>query len=454
MKPLTIELIRGEKRQFQSLGWKTPKHNDCRRQFFALNQAGKPVLVTPQVAIPEFYGPYKNSPAVFNGEPYPESVCVEVSPCRLLAPPCFDSAEDYVKQREDYLGFEEWKRVYIKSHNQILALKPEYDGLLQEVMDKWLAEMRSAYEHQVASLRPKIEAAEKASLAELGFNDEKQRENGLNELRHHLNMLESETPIDGVPCKGHLKLTLADVKAGREGIRDSWLQQEWAKTNGEDLKTMFRERRLFHDWLKSRTGTAANILNLTARTQGPGVLPTDFGDRYERNGQFLEACARVRYRARFADNVGTVVFLADCEVREELTNEEIDEAMRLAKIASPLEPLAWHTEGFATIRRCNGKGEVIDTLPLANEFRALCQLLAERPDQTAQYSEIEPQIGTRSHDLDTAARVTKPAQKGERRVRDLLRTETGRLLLEWGVLNEIEVGREKFLKLCPPSPVP
>jgi hypothetical protein len=43
----------------------------------------------------------------------------------------------------------------------------------------------------------------------------------------------------------------------------------------------------------------------------------------------LEACAQVRYRARFADNANTVVYLADCELREELTAEERDELAKL-----------------------------------------------------------------------------------------------------------------------------
>jgi hypothetical protein len=115
------------------------------------------------------------------------------------------------------------------------------------------------------------------------------------------------------------------------------------------------------------------------------------------------------------------------------------------------EPIPWHTVGFSAIHRCNDKGKVIDTLSLPNEFRALCQLLAERPAQIAQYSEIEPHIGTRTHDLDTAAGVTNPAQKGGRRIRDLLRTEYGRKLIKWRVLIKTKAGREKILKLRPPA---
>jgi hypothetical protein len=318
-----------------------------------------------------------------------------------------------------------------------------------------LATMRAAYEHESHILRAEIERQKTKPLAELGYENEEQRKKHVLELQAVLeNIVESETPIDNAICKGRLNWTLADVRRGHEGIRDAWLHEDWALKNGEDLGAMFRERFFFLKWLETHTGTPANIIDATSRptTQRHGISPPGFGEKYEQDPRFLDACASVCFRARFADNAGSVVYLENCEIREELTAEERNEVAQLTTTATPPEPIPWHTEGFATIRRCNDKGEVIATLPLANEFRALCQLLAERPDQTAQYSEIEPQIGTRTHDLDTAAGVTNPAQKGERRVRDLLRTETGRCLLEWGVLTEIEVGREKFLKLRPPAP--
>lgn len=142
---------------------------------------------------------------------------------------------------------------------------------------------------------------------------------------------------------------------------------------------------------------------------------------------------------------------AESSRRAVTSPEEVKDSEKFESAQKPPERMPWHSEGFATIRKFNSKGEMVEPLPLSNEFRALCQLLAERPDQIAQFSEIEPQIGTRTHELDIAAKAINPAQKGERRVRDLLRTKTGKRLLKWGVLIEKEVGREKFLKLSPPK---
>ena len=104
------------------------------------------------------------------------------------------------------------------------------------------------------------------------------------------------------------------------------------------------------------------------------------------------------------------------------------------------------------ISRHNRNGEEVDTLPLSNEFRALCQLLAERPGQTGQFSEIEPKIGTRTRELDLAAGQAKAASpSGKRRLRDMLSTQTGKKLLLWKVLRKAEPGREKFITLFPPT---
>jgi hypothetical protein len=65
-----------------------------------------------------------------------------------------------------------------------------------------------------------------------------------------------------------------------------------------------------------------------------GIAPPHFGEKYENNPQFLEACAQVRYRARFADNANTVVDLADSELREELTALELDEVAKLTGTSS------------------------------------------------------------------------------------------------------------------------
>jgi hypothetical protein len=82
--------------------------------------------------------------------------------------------------------------------------------------------------------------------------------------------------------------------------------------------------------LVTHTGTPANIYDMTTKQRREGIAPPDLGEKFEQNPQFLEACAQVRYRARFADNAGTVVFLSDCESpREELDAAELDEVAKL-----------------------------------------------------------------------------------------------------------------------------
>jgi hypothetical protein len=331
MRPLTIELTKGTQRKFQSIGWKTPKGDDCRRHFYALDQTGKPVVVMPKPAMPEFYDPNRRAKAVFTGEPFPEAVCVEISPCRLLAPPCYRTQEELDGVFLSLPTFDPWQWVYWQKHKEFSILEPADEGPLKERMDKWLAKMRAAYEYEAGALRDRIKQVTTATLQELGLDTEEQRAKRLGELRAQLDIVESEDRIDGVPCKGRLKLTLEEVKRGAEGIRDAYMHEDWAKKNGEDLRVMAHERRAFRRWLETHTGTRANIIDATT---GPsqvrqGIEPPHFGEEYEQNPQFLEACACVRYRARFSDNAGTVVYLADCETREELTAEERDEAAKL-----------------------------------------------------------------------------------------------------------------------------
>jgi hypothetical protein len=308
MKPLTIELTKGAPRQLQSIGWKTPKGDNCRRHFYALDQTGKPAVVTPKPAMPEFYDPNRRAKAVLTGEPFPEAVCVEILPCRLLAPPCYESAENFENQRPCHRTFEPWKWIYLQTHNQALILESGDDGPLQERLDKWLAAMRAAYEHESHVLRAEIERQKTKPLAELGYENKEQRKKHVLELQAVLeNIVESETPIDNAICKGRLKLTLADLKHGHEGIRDAWLHEDWARKTGEDLDLMFRERLFFLKWLETHTGTSANIFDMTTRERRHGISPPGFGEKYEQDPRFLEACASVRLLPRAFNRLRVLV---------------------------------------------------------------------------------------------------------------------------------------------------
>jgi hypothetical protein len=65
MKRLTIKRVKGQQRELQAIGWKRPQASSCRRQFYAQDEKGKPVVLTAVPAAPEFYAP--GFPAVFTG---------------------------------------------------------------------------------------------------------------------------------------------------------------------------------------------------------------------------------------------------------------------------------------------------------------------------------------------------------------------------------------------------
>jgi hypothetical protein len=333
MKPLVIELTKNIQSQLKSIGWKTAEVGDCRRHFFAIHEDGAAFVITPKPAIPDSYEPLRKAKAVFSHEPFPEAVCISISPCRLLPPPCYRSREDFKEQLDCY--FEPWKGLYWKTHGQVLVLKPADDSVLQKQLDRWLVEMRAAYERDAALWRGRIEHMKTVSLEDLGFQTEQQRAEGLVKLHAQLKIVESENPIDGVVCKGRLKLSLEDLKRGYEGIRDAWLHREWANETGVNLASMARERRIFRDWLVAHTGTPAIVYDSRTGERRQGIEPPDFAGHFDNIPQFLEACAPVRYRARFADNASTVVYLADCEVRKELTADELDEVGKLIAAIAP-----------------------------------------------------------------------------------------------------------------------
>ncbi len=366
MKPLTMELAKGQKRELHSLGWKTPKEGDCRRHFYALDPPDQPLVVTPKPAMPEFYDPNRQAKAVFTCDPFPEAVCVEISPCRLLPPPCYQSREEFESQLPAHYVFEPWRAIYWETHREVSLLEPSDYGPLEERLEKWLVVMRKQYEYEAGNWRKEINRLTTATLAKLGLAKEDDRAKLVKEAEAQLGIIESETPIGGVPCKGRLKLTLEDVKRGSEGIRDAWMQEDWANKNGEDLGLMSRERLRFRKWLVTHTGTPANIYDMTTKQRRQGIAPPDLGEKFEQNPQFLEACAQVRYRARIADNAGTVIYLEDCDQREELSAVEHDEVFKLigvpANVGAAIDKagagLATHVDRMeAVVKRLDDSAE-------------------------------------------------------------------------------------------------
>lgn len=328
MKLLSLELVKVKKRMLQFVGWKRPKPDAQRLQFYALGEKTEPLVLTLTPAVPRYWVPTYSVAAI--GEPFPEVACIEVSPCRLLPPPCHQSKKEFESQSHGYGVFEPWKAAYIQTHGQVSLLEPSDDVPLQERLDRIQSAIRPAHEQEKTSWLQKIQRTTDATLQELGIATENERAKQIAELRQQLGILESDSPMEGVPTAGWLKLTLPDVKRGVAGIRDQWLHEKWAKESGEDLNAMAQERRVFRHWLIIHTGTPANVFDATTRQWRQGVTPPSLGENFEGNPQFMEACAKVRYRARFADNASTVVYLAECESpREELDAVELDELAKL-----------------------------------------------------------------------------------------------------------------------------
>jgi hypothetical protein len=376
----------------------------------------------------------------FRENPFPNLPPTGILRAALHLPPCCASkAETDALQTTDsseYLAaleFFPWKL----ATRHVMYLQPEHDKALSRLLHKELAQRRRKYEareREIAAMPPEQAEAERRILkGEFSVADPDFSTADLNKRKF---------------------ISVFDVKLGmvKQGtgvlreLRDKLLVAAWAEKFGLDLDRVATDALAFRQWL-----TCERAFNKRERIfdSTTGTLERSVGLHLdETQWEILEAA--VSYEIRFADS--SRCWLDAIEERPLADAAEVAEFEVVQKAQAPASPPPWHSEGFGTIWRRNAQGEVSESLPLSNEFRALCQLLAERDDQTAQFSEIEPQIGTRTHQLDTeAGQSAKASSKGERRVRDLLRTETGRRLLDWGALTEIEVGREKFLKLSPPK---
>jgi hypothetical protein len=333
--------------------------------------------------------PFRHAPAVLIGQAFPDTICAEVSPCRLLAPPCFQSQAQLDAQLLFQLKDDRWKQAYVQTHNQVLLLQDSPHEDLRKKLDSWLLDVGIAYQHIKELLCAKVRQAETCSLQDLGFDTEERRTNHLLELQSQLEILESESPIDGIPCRGWLKLNIEDVKKGRAGLLDLWMNQDWAGRNGWDLESMHRERLAFRRWLEAYTGTEASIIDATSHP-GPkrhGLAPPDLGEELECDPYFLEACALVRFRARFADSASTVVYLSNCEVREELTTRELAEVARLQS-----RPDTGFEMQAARSQRMLSQGIVVGTKKMTSDEAFLFNLLKaenpERPGWALSYREI------------------------------------------------------------------
>jgi hypothetical protein len=309
-------------------------------------------------------------------------------------------------------------------------LTPQDDEKLKELLQQQLNLVRQEYQRR-----------EKAITARSASKAEKKKERGSLKLEFTTFRRNPQSQL-----VSDFDATLADVHQGWRGVRERYLYQEWAEHHGLNLNTVAADAQAFRIWLeKSAFNAKTRTTDLTTRTVehgfGLSLAPWQW--------EVLEAA--ISYEIKFAD--GTRAWLDNISERPITDPDEIAVCEQLEKSQRPPGPPAWHTPGFTAIIRRAADGKDSQTLHLPNEFRALCLLLSERPNCTAQFVEIEGEIGTRTNQLDTEANAAKPSLKGERRIRDLLRIEAGKTLEKWGVLTTKKVGRDKFLTLSPPKPL-
>ena len=181
------------------------------------------------------------------------------------------------------------------------------------------------------------------------------------------------------------------------------------------------------------------------KASGRDYIPSFLGTNDAHDAQ-----PKVCFAIQFSEKV--TYYLSSVKIRSFMTVAEVDEFQKLTSVnGSKAEVVEkWHTPDFRTVSWHNRRGKLTEH-SLTNEFRALFQMLSEPLRKSAQYGEIESKIGKRIRELDLAdGQENMSSPPGPRRVRDLLNTQQGKLFVNLGILKIESVGREKFLKLCPP----
>ena len=292
MKPLVIDDY-GKQLKYHSIGWKSSTDdNRTRSQLFVEDANGAYHVLTLKPALPDWYVP--GIPIVSYDTLFPEEVCVKITPCRLLSPPCWTNKEEFEKEKSYLAVFFPWKSEYIKTHGEGLYLVKEDDRNLKE----------------------------KLKLLKKTLGKEK-REIGINE-----------------------------IKNGEFGIRDHYLHDKWSRQTGIDLDCMNRHRSLYAVWLIKNTGTPALVYKANEKQKYKTVQCPSFGDEPQSNPQFLLGCSRVKYAAEFSDKTKSLAFLTDFEIRDELLSEEIEEVKQMTSSAN--KPIITFANNFKSVQMPDG----------------------------------------------------------------------------------------------------
>lgn len=376
----------------------------------------------------------------FLSPPLPPSPPVEIAATALRIPPCRASeVEARALHEED------------STANLTAAMTAPWELAAREVLyltadhDRALREALKAHK-----TRRRAERRERQKKLEEWIKKDKPGEEEIAQRRRFL----ADRFTTMVVCPdGRSKLlsefdvTLDEARQDWGGLRDAALHAAWLKEHRLTTESLEKDQRYFRRWLR-RSAINEQTHTFDSFTRTREKVPTL--RLFEIEWGVLEAS--IRWRVRCAD--GSLRWLDDFEERDVACVAEIEAIDRLMDAGKPAAPPAWHSEDWRVVYRRRQAGEVVAELPLVNEFRALCILLANQKSQRLPFTEIQPVLGTKTRELDESGTVADKSKSpaGERRVRDLLRTKTGKALLDWKVLEVQESGRERVLQLRPPSP--
>jgi len=389
MNSLTIEQQPGVRQKFTFVGWR-----DDGNSFYARDASGMAKYVELRAHYPH---------NLDTGYPFefPKVEPVEIFPVLLVPPTCGFS-------KQDVSGFPR----HLDPNLHFLYPQPEHEEALRRSLKEFQAKAAKECAAEIARLKktPGFTAGNKAA---------QQRQ---------------IKKIEGNYDSG-LTLTLDQLKSGEttaaQKLRDEVLVAAWASETGHDLKAMRQVAKVFESQWWTAAGKGRRMALEAMR----------------------DAQSAVRFGIRFA--VGGTFYLSHVSIRDLTMPGDAEQFQKLVAMIQPetTGKAGWHTPDFRVVWR-QGRGGRSEEHNLTNEFRAVCLLLEERPGKSAQYAELEAKIGIRTRQLDELdGHGSKSSPASPRRVRDLLKTQEGRRLLEWGILQiQAGVGREKFLKVCPPTP--
>ena len=350
-------------RAYQFVGWRTD-----RMAIFLLDERQRRQVVQLHLPCPP-EGHYKRSP-------FPESAAVAIKPARLLPPPCRATEAAALAVGADLAteAFFPWETVY----GEALWPKPEDDAALLERLERFKTAARADYETRRAELETRTEADVKATVLGKDSAQVLSAEKCLDYIAQEQRALEANYTAPLLPghrfC-GCLNWTLEMVKNGEAGIRDPYLQEQWARQHGFDLRRMSEEKDRFVHFLHEFTvNVNEDIIDITHHT------------RYRRPGLRLWSsdeqlvCATVRYAIHFAN--GPRRWLTGYELRAPLDaseQRELDLCLDADSEASQLHVVA---------DRISGERERLEAIPAQIEARtvALADTLAPL---TKLYSEPE-----------------------------------------------------------------